>query len=783
MKLPWNSLLITLGILLSNSIVLATETTNPSESQLLILQTEEIVAEKENVFFREKERETYTETTPTVLELDLTRIDEIEPTEINEETTSDIDKTDTKTEEIVEEELEPSIAQSTSAETDEVKSTKIEEEAISDVDNTNTENEEIVEEELEPSIAQSTSAETDEVKSTKIEEEAISDVDNTNTENEEVVEEEAETSTAESTSSAQTDEVKSTTVEEEAISDVDNTDTENEEVVEEEAETSTAESTSSAQTDEVKSTTVEEEAISDVDNTNTENKEIVEEEAISDVDNTDTENKEVVEEEAETSTAESISENNEPETQATELSEEELAREQKLIEADELYLSGNLVEAEKLYREVKELFAAEVETEAAKLPEAIYDSAELSPKGAVYWRISSEGVEQQLESKIFIPLEFLVEQHPEFIPGHLRYAQALKDYERPKEALQVLERAAIQYSNEPDLLRVTIETYGEEKQWLEASLMARQFALLNPEHPEAEEFIQLADYNLERYQKHLRAELRGNLIANILTGALGYAFTGSLFGPLSALETTALLLQGESAIGNQISNQVQEQAPMLEDEEVVAYVREIGNKLVAVTGRDQFDYEFYVIMDDQLNAFALPGGKIFINAGALTEINSEAELAGLLAHELSHSVLSHGFQLVTQGNLTSNLAQFIPFGGTAANLIVLNYSRGMERQADIFGTRILAASGYAADGLRNLTVTLKEQDKPSPPAWLSSHPNLADRVEYLETLIVNNGYNRYAYEGVERHSQIKKKVEKLMEEYKESEDYRLRKEGRRFSEW
>jgi predicted Zn-dependent protease len=97
----------------------------------------------------------------------------------------------------------------------------------------------------------------------------------------------------------------------------------------------------------------------------------------------------------------------------------------------------------------------------------------------------------------------------------------------------------------------------------------------------------------------------------------------------------------------------------------------------------------------------------------------------------------------------------------------------MEKQADLLGTKLLAASGYAADGLRNLTVTLQDQNEPSPPTLLSTHPNISDRVKYLENLIATNHYNRYNYEGVARHLQIQAKVRQLMKEYQNSDDYRI----------
>ncbi len=458
-----------------------------------------------------------------------------------------------------------------------------------------------------------------------------------------------------------------------------------------------------------------------------------------------------------------------------ELSPEELARQQKLIEADQLFMSGQIAAAQQLYREAKDPFAAEAEANAQ--PEPMYDPAQLSPAGSVYWRQSTAGLEQKLETKTLIPLQFLVEQYPEFIPGHLRYAQALEDYGQEEEALQVLERAIALYPDEPELLKATITALGESEQWLEASLAARQFALLNFNHPEAEEFAALADENLERYKSDLRSELRGNAIANVITGALGYVLTGNLFGPISAVDTTVLMLRGESAVGESIANRVKKRAPLVEDEAVLEYVREIGNKLAIVAGRDDFEYEFNVITDENLNAFALPGGKVFVNAGAIMKTKSEAELAGLIAHELAHAVLSHGFQLVTEGNLIANVTQYFPFGGTAANLIVLNYSRDMERQADALGARILASAGYAADGMHNLMVTLDKEERDRPIfAWLSTHPDTQERISNIESLIERNGYNRYTYEGVARHQAMQERVEQLLREHKEREECKENKE-------
>ncbi|MBD2301494.1 M48 family metallopeptidase [Nostoc sp. FACHB-190] len=487
-----------------------------------------------------------------------------------------------------------------------------------------------------------------------------------------------------------------------------------------------------------------------------------------------------------TPSSESSQPNQTPKPEATEpkktdtatepaLTPEELARQQKFIEADKLYLAGNITEAEKLYREVKTPFA-NTDTATQERKPAIIDATQLSPAGKVYWRESEAGIAAKLQTRTEVPLKLLVEQYPEFIPGHIRYAEILKQYNRPKEAVEVLEQASSLYPDQPDLIKAKVTALADEKKWMEASLAARQFAILYPNDPQAEEFTQLAEINLKRYKAHIREEIRGNTLANIITGAVGYAVTGSLLGPFSALDSTILLLQGEGAVGESVAKQAKQQLPLVKDEEVLAYVNEIGQKLVKVSGRTEFKYEFFVIPEEELNAFALPGGKVFINAGAIAKSNSEAELAGLIGHELSHVVLSHGFQLVTQGNLISNVTQYLPFGGTVGQLFSLSYSRDMERQADVLGTRLIVANGYAADGLRNLMATLQKQQKNAPPTWISSHPGGKERVNYLENLIIRGKYNRYSYEGVERHTAIQAKIKQILKEEKERKEKKRRSE-------
>ncbi|MEL6139799.1 MAG: M48 family metalloprotease, partial [Cyanobacteria bacterium J06628_6] len=120
--------------------------------------------------------------------------------------------------------------------------------------------------------------------------------------------------------------------------------------------------------------------------------------------------------------------------------------------------------------------------------------------------------------------------------------------------------------------------------------------------------------------------------------------------------------------------------------------------------------------------------------------------------------LSHGLQSVFRDDLIAQLGSEVPLGDFVANMLSLHYSRQQERQSDILGTRVLATAGYAADGLRNFMATLGANTTSNQPEYLSSHPASASRVEYLETLIQRNGYNRYALEGVDRHSEIQAMV-------------------------
>ncbi|MGB3495479.1 MAG: M48 family metalloprotease [Elainellaceae cyanobacterium] len=486
---------------------------------------------------------------------------------------------------------------------------------------------------------------------------------------------------------------------------------------------------------------------------------------------------EAVSENGEESDADDVPETESEATPTDELTTEEedaayLQWQQLLMEGDRLFLNGQYLEAEQRYQAAKD--PDDTDPDPVEQPEAFTDPELLSPAGRVYWREYQAGQESGMETRIFIPLQLLTEEHPEFVPAQVEYAVLLSDSDdedAKQQALEQLEQATALFPENAELARTRVNFLAENEEWLQAAIAARQFAVLNPDAPENPEFEADSEEYQQRFRSRLRGQLRRNAIGNVVTGALGFVLTGNLFGPLSALDTTVLMLRGESAVGENIANRAVEELDLITDEEVVAYVNEIGQTLASLAGRDEFEYEFYVVEEEELNAFALPGGKVFINAGAILRAETEAELAGLIAHELSHAVLSHGFQIVTGGNLTANVLQHVPYGGYVTNLAVLRYSRGMERQADTLGTQLLANSDYAADGLHRMMETLYDVSEYRRRFdWLSSHPDIPERIRRLDQLIEQNGYNRYAYEGIERHLQIREQVEQLLREAGKLED-------------
>ncbi|MGB3614511.1 MAG: hypothetical protein WBA10_12030, partial [Elainellaceae cyanobacterium] len=187
------------------------------------------------------------------------------------------------------------------------------------------------------------------------------------------------------------------------------------------------------------------------------------------------------------------SQNAEAEAESEAESEAEAAAQQRRLdlftEGDRLFEAEQYPEAEAVYRQAKGTFDGDTVQRA----ETITDPALLPPAGQVYWREYQAGLESGLDTRIDVPLQLLTQEHPEFIPGHLSYAERLNQQEQMDAALAVLERAATLYPNDQTLTQARIEALVGQEAWLQAAIAARQFALINPEHSAAPELRADAD--------------------------------------------------------------------------------------------------------------------------------------------------------------------------------------------------------------------------------------------------------------------------------------------------
>lgn len=204
-------------------------------------------------------------------------------------------------------------------------------------------------------------------------------------------------------------------------------------------------------------------------------------------------------------------------------------------------------------------------------------------------------------------------------------------------------------------------------------------------------------------------------------------------------------------LGRQSAQQVSREMPLLNDPNIVGYVQQLGKKLAAKAGGFDFPYEFHVVASKDINAFALPGGFIFVNAGAIAAAKNEGELAGVMAHEIAHVALRHGTNQATKayiakaglsvlsgivGGESTDLGQVIgAIGGVGANALFLKFGRTAESQADLEGARIMAETGYDPRDMANFFKTLQEQGGQRVPEFLSDHPDPGNRVQAVNDVL------------------------------------------------
>jgi beta-barrel assembly-enhancing protease len=195
--------------------------------------------------------------------------------------------------------------------------------------------------------------------------------------------------------------------------------------------------------------------------------------------------------------------------------------------------------------------------------------------------------------------------------------------------------------------------------------------------------------------------------------------------------------------GRQVSADAEKKLAMLNDRRVNDYLDRLGKKLAAQAPFEKYPYSFKGVNDMSINAFALPGGFLYVNRGTIEAADDEAQLAGVMAHEISHAALRHGTNQASKAYLAQvPLAILGGIAGTsvggvlaqvgagfAADSVLLKYSRDAERQADLLGTQLLCDAGYDPRAIMQFFEKLRGQEGGGKmPQWLSTHPDTENRI-------------------------------------------------------
>jgi hypothetical protein len=214
-------------------------------------------------------------------------------------------------------------------------------------------------------------------------------------------------------------------------------------------------------------------------------------------------------------------------------------------------------------------------------------------------------------------------------------------------------------------------------------------------------------------------------------------------------------------VGRQAAAEVEQQMPILHDNEATSYLSRVGQRLVnnipSEFQHPEFQYYFKIVNARDINAFALPGGPMYVNRGMIEAAHNEGEMAGVMAHELSHVALRHGTAQATKAQKYGLLAGILGIGGQilggpagaaaqiagqGVGVYFLKFSREYETEADILGARIMANAGYDPHDLANMFKTIEQQSGGSGGGFLSDHPSPADRYARInqeaQYLRVNN---------------------------------------------
>jgi predicted Zn-dependent protease len=206
--------------------------------------------------------------------------------------------------------------------------------------------------------------------------------------------------------------------------------------------------------------------------------------------------------------------------------------------------------------------------------------------------------------------------------------------------------------------------------------------------------------------------------------------------------------QQDIEMGQQSAKEAEKQLQILNNQQATAYIDSLGKSLAAhAPGDNKYPFQFKIVNDTAINAFALPGGFVYINRGAIQAADSENQIAGVMAHEISHVIMRHGTNQVSKAYLAQAPLSILggvlgsnSVGGVLAQLglslglnsLFLKYSRDAESQADLMGTQIMHDAGYDPRGMVEFFEKIQAESKGNAIQFFSDHPNPENRISNVQ---------------------------------------------------
>lgn len=245
---------------------------------------------------------------------------------------------------------------------------------------------------------------------------------------------------------------------------------------------------------------------------------------------------------------------------------------------------------------------------------------------------------------------------------------------------------------------------------------------------------------LKRWQRGVRATNNFWLGVAALSGTAALALGIGIwrYDEVVAWTASHLSMENERRLGQGVMDGIKRQGKLVDQGKALDAIREVGGKL---TAGSRYKYEWHLVDDPSINAFAVPGGFVVVHTGLVNSAGSAEELAGVLAHEVQHVEQRHALQALLYQLGWAALLTVVLGDPSAATTIVLlqvgnlKFSRDLEAQADALGIETLRKAGIPPEGMAQFFRKMQETGGGAPPAWLSTHPDTADRVAAVDAAL------------------------------------------------